>query len=45
MAFGDLTISGDYSYYYIVEEEQETKLLNDTVWVKNRNDIWRGRLM
>ena len=45
MDFDDLTIPGDYSDYDILEEEQETILLNDTVWVKTKKDIWRVRVM
>ena len=32
--FNNLTISGDYSDYDVLWEEQETISLNDIVWVK-----------
>ena len=38
--FYDLTITGDYSDYDILEEEQETVSLNDIVWVKVKKAIW-----
>ena len=36
MDFNDLTISGDYSDYDILDEKQETVSLNDTVSVKTK---------
>ena len=36
ISFGDLTITRDYSDYYILEEEKETISKNDEVWVKNK---------
>ena len=39
----DLTITGDYSYYDILEEEKDTITENDDVWVKKK--IWRGRVL
>ena len=36
MDFDDLNIPGDYSDYDILEEEQETVSLNDTVLVKTK---------
>ena len=38
MAFDDFTITGDYSGYDILEEEQETISSNDTAWVKTKKD-------
>ena len=35
ISFYDLTITGDYSYYDILEEEKETISKNYDVWVKN----------
>ena len=43
--FDDLTITGDYSDNDILEEEKETISLNDEVWVKTKNEIWRGRVI
>ena len=34
MAFGDLTINGNYSDYDILEEELDTITENNNVWVK-----------
>ena len=34
MHFDDLTITGDFKTYDILEEEQETISLNYIVWVK-----------
>ena len=34
MSFEDLTITGDYSDYDILEEEKETMTEKDDVWVK-----------
>ena len=34
MAFDDLTITGNYSDYYILEEEKEAITENENVWVK-----------
>ena len=45
MAFDDLTITGDYSDYDILEEEKETISKNDEFWVKTKKEIWRGILM
>ena len=45
MDFDDLTISGNYSDYGILDEEKETILLNDYFLFKTKKDIWRGRLM
>ena len=36
MAFDKSTIPGDDSDYDILEEERETLLLNDTVWIKTK---------
>ena len=33
MAFDDLTITGNYSDYYILEEEKEAITENENVWV------------
>ena len=43
--FDDLTITGDYSYYDILEEEQEIVYLNGIVWVKVKNAIYQGRII
>ena len=45
MAFDDLTITGDYSEYDILKEEEENRSLNDEVWVKTKKEIWGGRVM
>ena len=45
MAFDDLTITGNYSDYYILEEEKETISKNDDVWVRTKNDIWIERVL
>ena len=39
MYFDDLTIPSDYSDYNILEEEKETRLKNDEVWVKTKKEI------
>ena len=36
MDFDDLTITGNYSDYDILEEEKETITKNDNVWVKTK---------
>ena len=36
MSFGDLTITGDYSDYDILEEEKETISKNDESWIKTK---------
>ena len=41
----DLTITGDYSDYDILEEERDTISENDDVWVKTKKEIWRGRVL
>ena len=41
----NLTIPGDYSDYDNLEEQKENISLNDEFWVKNKKEIWRGRLM
>ena len=43
--FEDLRITGDYSDYDVLEEELETISLNDIVWVKVKNSIWKGRVI
>ena len=43
--FEDLRITGDYSNQDVLEEEQETISLNDIVWVKVKNSIWKGRVI
>ena len=45
MAFNDFNITGDYSNYDILEEEKETVLFNNNVWVKTKKKILRGRVM
>ena len=44
MYFDDLTITGKYSDYDILEEEKEIITKEDNVWVKTKKDIWRGRV-
>ena len=44
MSFDNLTITGDYSDYDILEEEK-TILKNDEVWIKTKELIWRVRLL
>ena len=41
----DLTITGDYSDYDILEEGQVTLSKNEKVWVKTEKEIWRGRVL
>ena len=36
MSSDDLTITDDYSYYNILEEEKYTTTENEDVWVKTR---------
>ena len=36
MSSDDLTITGDYSYYNILEEEKDTISKKDDVWVKTK---------
>ena len=43
--FDDLTITGDYSDYDVLEEEQETISLNYIVWFKVKNEICQGGLI
>ena len=45
MDFDDLNITGNYSDYDILEEEKETITKNDHVWVKNKKEIWRGKVL
>ena len=45
MDFDELTINGNYSDYYIFEEEKETITEDDNVWVKTKREIWRGRVL
>ena len=45
MAFDDLTITGNYSDYYILEEEKEAITENDNVWVKTPQNIRRWRVL
>ena len=45
MSFEDLNITGNYSDYDILEEEKETITKNDRVWVKNKKEIWRGKVL
>ena len=42
LSFDDLTIPGDYSDYYIFEEEKETISKNDEFWIKNKNIYGEG---
>ena len=43
--FDNLTITGDYSDYDVLEEEQDTVSLNDIFWIKVKKEIWQGRLI
>ena len=45
MSSDDLTITGDYSNYDILEEEKDSISENDAVWVKTKKEIWRGRVL
>ena len=45
MDFDDLTITGNYSDYDLLEEEKETITKNDDVWVKTKKEKWRGRVL
>ena len=45
MSLDDLNITVDYIDYDILEEEKETILKNDEVWVKIKKEIWRGRVL
>ena len=45
MDFDDWTITDDYSYFDILEEERETISFNDEVLFKTKKEIWIGRLM
>ena len=36
MSFDELTITGNYSDYDILEEEKETIIKNNDVWVKTK---------
>ena len=42
MSSEDLTITGDYSDYNILEEEKDTITENDDVWVKTKNKSGEG---
>ena len=44
MSSDDLTITGDYSDYDILEEEKDTITENDHVWFQ-KIQIWRGRVL
>ena len=45
MYFYELTITGDYSDYDILEEEKETISKNDEVWIKAKKERSRGRVL
>ena len=45
MDFDDLTITGNYSDYDILEEEKETITKKYNVWVKTNKETWRGRVL
>ena len=45
MSSDDLTITGDYSYYDILEEEKDTIAKKYDVWVKTKQKIWIGRVL
>ena len=42
MSTEDLTITGDYSDYDILEEEEDTITKKDYVWVKTKNKSGEG---
>ena len=42
MAFDDLNITGNYSDYYILEEEKDNITKNNNVWVKTKNKYGVG---
>ena len=42
MSSDDLTITGDYSDYDILEEEKDTIAEKYDAWVKIKKEIWRG---
>ena len=41
----DLSITGDYIDYDILEEEKDTISEKNDVWVKTKKEIWRGRVL
>ena len=41
----DLTSTGDYSDYDILEKEKDYISKNDFIWVKTKQKIWRGRVL
>ena len=45
MLFDDLTITGDYSDYNVLDEEQEIFILNDIFWVKLKKEICQVRVI
>ena len=45
MSSDELTITGDYSDYNILEEEKDTIAEKDDVWVKTKKEKWRGRVL
>ena len=45
MDFDDLTITGNYSDYDILEEEKEIITKNDDICVKTKKEKWRGRVL
>ena len=42
MSSEDITITGDYSDYDILEEEKDTITENENVWVKKTKINWEG---
>ena len=40
-----LSITGDYSYYNILEEEKDTMTENDNVWVKRKKNMERESIV
>ena len=45
MSSDNLTITGDYNDYDILEEEKDTIAEKDDVWVKTKKEIWRGKVL
>ena len=45
ISYDDLTSTGDYSDYDILEKENDYISENDVVCVKTKKEIWRGRVL
>ena len=43
ISFDNLTITGNYSDYDILEDEKENITKNANVWVETKKEIWIGR--